>query len=247
MNIKEQILNSDGTIKTKEQFLKEQSLIYDDVSLQTNQHFLAALAETNINPIDIIDKYHFFERKIYLNTEITHGIGTDTEDTGRSILERIQFWNAEDEFDETPVEKRIPIQIYIDCPGGDLTTTLLIVDAIKNSKTPVYTIVTGTAYSGGFFVAIAGHKRFAFPNATFLLHEGCGGTYGDAHKVRQGIKFYELLLNKIKKHTIESTQISEETYEKHEKDDWYFDTKKALKLGVIDEISTDVNGGLYND
>jgi hypothetical protein len=45
----------------------------------------------------------------------------------------------------------------------------------------------------------------------------------------------------MKKNVIEETKISSELFEEHQKDDWYFDVKKALKLGVIDEIMADIN------
>lgn len=253
-------MNPDGTLKSKEDFMSQMETLYGELQNgcegeEPDFMTLFTAPEENFNPDDVLEKYQFVERKLYINSEITSGallsdgpaILSLPTDTGHDILERIQFWNAEDAFNKTPVEERIPIQIYIDSPGGDLTTTFQIVDAIKNSKTPVYTIVTGTAFSGGFFIAIAGHKRYAFPNATFLCHEGSGGYHGDAHKAFQNMKYYEMLLNKLKNHTVGCTDISPDLYDKHKKDDWFFDAQKALKLGVIDKISNDVNGGLYED
>lgn len=235
--------DDNGNIKPKEQFLKELETVYDNISDSSNgPQFMDIFTnpEEDFCPANVLEKYQFIERKLYLDAEIV-------ETTGKKFLERIQFWNAEDEFNDTPVDKRIPIQIYIDSPGGLVTTSLEIIDAIHNSKTPVYTIVTGTAYSGAFFITIAGHKRMAFKNSTFLFHEGSGGALGDAHKVLQQSAFYKDLLKQLRKHVIKSTKITNEMYTQHEKDDWYFDAKKALKFGVIDEICTDVNGGIYNE
>lgn len=243
--IKIGFFDDNGKIKPKEEFLKELSSVYDEIS-QINPHGdiqfmdLFTSPENDFDPENVIHKYQFVERKLYLDNEII-------EATGRQFLERIQFWNAEDEFNDTPIEERIPIQIYIDSPGGLLTTSLEIVDAIHNSKTPVYTIVTGTAYSGAFFITIAGHKRLAFKNSTFLFHEGSGGALGDAHKVLQQADFYKDLLKQIKNHVLKSTKITSELYEKHKTDDWYFGAKQAKKLGVIDEICKDINGGIYNE
>lgn len=244
--IKIDFFNEDGTLKDKSTFEKEMSALYDEVNneahhLRNEDTLMGLLApDGEFDPTNIIEKYQFLERKLYLDTEIT-------EETGRHFLERIQFWNSEDEYDSRAIEDRIPIQIYIDSPGGLITTSFQIIDAIKNSKTPVVTVVTGTAYSGAFFILTAGHRRYAFPNATFLFHEGSGGTLGDAHKVLQQSKFYESLLKQIKNHVLETTNIPRSLYEEHEKDDWYFNAKKAVKLGVIDGISSDVNGGIYNE
>lgn len=257
----EAITNEDGTIKSKEEFMENMSGFYDEVEdavAKSNggefmSKFLTPIAA--IPPEEILTRHQFMSRCIYLNSEIVNGIAHKEEgelfsvpevNTGAYILERIQLWNAEDECNGTPINERTPIQIFIDTPGGDVVTTLQIIDAIKLSKTPVHTIVTGKAFSGGFFIAIAGDKRYALPNAVFLFHEGCGGSYGDAHKAMQGMEFYQMLLKKLKKIVLSNTEISKSVYKMHEKDDWFFDTNEALKLGVIDEITTDINGGIFN-
>lgn len=238
--------DENGNLKDKEQFDKEMNEIYNQLSNKNQcsceeMNFIDMfIQDGEFDPRNVLDKYQFIERKLYLDAEITEYIG-------RHFLERIQFWNAEDEFDDKPVEERVPIQIYIDSPGGLITTSFQIIDAIQQSKTPIITIATGTAYSGAFFILTAGHQRQAFPNATFLFHQGSGGTIGDAHKVLQQSKFYESLLKQIKKHVLSTTKISADLYKKHETDDWYFNTERAIQLGVIDKISTDVNGGIYDE
>ena len=87
-----------------------------------------------------------------------------------------------------PVEERKPIKIYIQSPGGMLTSTFTMIDSIKLSKTPVYTIAMGETYSGGFFTFLAGHKKFAYPHASFLYHEGATANGGDANKFRNFAK-----------------------------------------------------------
>ena len=113
-----------------------------------------------------------------------------------------------------------------------------MIDSITMSKTPVWTICTGAAYSGGFFTFIAGHKRFAYPLASFLYHEGATGTSADAGKFRNFAAFYEKQLKQLKDVVLKYTTINEETYEKHIKDDWWFTSEEALEYGICDEIST---------
>lgn len=240
------IYDKNGKLKPKDEFMKELEEAYTSLSEAEDEELpqffdLFASPENQFDPDSILCQYQFIERKLYLDQEIM-------PDIGREILERIQFWNAEDEFNKTPVDERIPIQIYIDCPGGCLTTSLLILDAVKMSKTPVYTIVTGKAYSGGFFIAIAADKKMAYPNATFLFHEGSAIMEGDAHKISQQAEFYKKYqLRQLKNHVISSTGITKTIYGEHAKDDWYFGAQKALELKVIDEICNDVNGGIYDD
>lgn len=172
-------------------------------------------------------------------SEIEHrsiGIADITEEVGETIDAMIQFWNRVDGL--TPISSRTPIKIYINSNGGDLNATLQMINSIELSETPVYTIVTGTAYSGGFFTSIAGHKRFCYRNASFLYHEGSCFMGGDASKFRNQADFYNKQMDAIKEITLKYTKISEELYKQKIKDDWWFTAEEALELGIVDEILT---------
>ena len=180
----------------------------------------------------IVDFIHCSNRIMYLG-DITEGVGS-------AMDSMIRFWNYEDNKNNIPIEERQPIKIYIDSNGGSLVDTFTMIDSISMSKTPVYTICTGSAYSGGFFTFIAGHKRFAYPLSSFLYHEGSTGNAGDAGKFRNFAAFYEKVLKQLKDITIKYTKITEEEYEKHIKDDWWFTADEALKYGICDEISKEL-------
>ena len=162
------------------------------------------------------------------------------EDTGDVIEAIIRYWNEIDNEQNLSYEERKPIKIYVNSPGGSLHATFTMVDAIRMSKTPVYTINTGMAFSGGFLTFISGHKRIAYPNSTFLFHEGStGGGVQDAGKFRNYAAFYEKMLEKIEKITLNCTNISKEEYAKHKLDDWWLCADEALELGICDKIATD--------
>lgn len=167
------------------------------------------------------------------------------EDVGEAVETLIRFWNTVDEENNTPIEERQPIKIYIDSNGGSLHATFTMIDAIVMSKTPVWTINIGTAFSGGFFTFIVGHKRIAYPHSSFLYHEGStAGGHQDAGKFRNYASFYDKLLDQIKEITLKYTKITEEEYDKHIKDDWWILADEALELGICDEIATEfVEGG----
>ena len=172
---------------------------------------------------------------IILNREISL---SDIEDyTGSNLESVIRYWNRIDDEQNIPISERKPIKIFIDSYGGSLTSTFTIIDSMRLSKTPVYTIVTGKAYSGGFFIAINGHKRFTYKNAGFLFHEGSTGTGNmDAGKFRNYTEFYNKKIELLKQITLEKTKISEELYQKHKLDDWWIDANEAIELGICDEI-----------
>lgn len=177
---------------------------------------------------NILDYSNSLDRQLYIG-DITEGVGIAVDTV-------IRFWNKYDEDHNIPITDRKPIRIYIDSPGGSLTDTLTVIDAIKLSKTPVYTICVGCAYSGGFFIFISGHKRYCYPNSTFLYHEGSTANGGDAGKFRNFAEFYDKQLEVLKQITVSNTNIDEELYEKHRRDDWWMLASEALDLGVCDEI-----------
>lgn len=158
--------------------------------------------------------------------------------TGTSIEGYIRFWNEYDDAHNIPVDKREPIKLYIDSNGGYLDDTLVMIDAIKMSKTPVWTICTGSAYSGGFFTFISGHKRIAYPHSTYLFHEGATGNSGTSGQFENYSAFYKKQLARLKDITLENTSITEEEYQQIKRDDiWYF-AEDGVEKGFIDEIAT---------
>lgn len=236
-------MKDDGTMKSKEEFLKDVEGVYDEFknSIQEMEEEVSSFdmltnPEAQIDVEAVLQTYDFMDRSVFLTDEIDMS-------HANSVFEIIKFWNNIDEMDEVPVEERKPIRIYINSPGGDLDATFSIISSIKISKTPVHTYTIGTAYSGGFFIAIAGHKRFGFPYSSYLFHEGSAMDGGDAHKFIQRVDFYKAQLKRLKNIVIDNTKIDSELYEKVRPDDWFMDPQEALKYGVIDAIVENFDEG----
>lgn len=236
------ILNEDGSLKSKEQFLEDITKLYEKAEKEykdlenankdnenTSYFDLITDPEIQIDVEQTLETFEFVERTIYLTNEIK-------TEHANSIFEVIRFWNKVDEEDDIPIEERDPIKIYINTPGGDIDAVFSIISAIKASKTPVHTITIGTGYSGGFFIGICGHKRYGLAHTSYLFHEGAAMDGGDAHKFLQRMEFYKLQLARLKQITLDNTKISNDEYEAHRKDDWFMDPHDAIKYGVIDEI-----------
>ena len=166
------------------------------------------------------------------NREIT--IGEIEDGIGDAVESYIRFWNRQDW--GKPIEERTPIKLMINSPGGYLTDAFTIIDAVKMSKTPVIGICTGTAYSGGFFILISCSKRYAYPHASFLFHEGATSNGGTSSQFQNFAAFYKKQLNQIKDIVINNTKITEEEYKEIKKDDIWYDTDEALEKGIIDEV-----------
>lgn len=181
---------------------------------------------------DLVNLDGSLKRELYL-FEITPG-------TGSTMDGYIRFWNEYDESHNIPIEQRIPIKIYIDSCGGSLMDTFTIIDAIKLSKTPIWTINIGCAYSGGFFTFISGHKRIAYPHSSFLFHEGSTGTSGTSSQFENYTAFYKRQLEQLKNIVLENTSITKEEYQEIKKDDIWYDAEEGIEKGFVDEIAKEL-------
>lgn len=162
-------------------------------------------------------------------------LGEVEETSAESIAHVIRFWNDADK--DIPVKDRKPIKLLIDSPGGSLIGGLIIADAIRLSKTPVHTINMGAAYSAALLVFITGHRRFCYPSASFLFHEGStGAIFMDAGKFRNYAAFYDQLILRMKNYFLTYTDMTEEFYAEKYKDDYWFFAQEAIEHGFCDEI-----------
>ena len=167
-------------------------------------------------------------------------IGDITPELAIAVDSIVRFWNKLDNENNVEIKDRQPIKLYIHSPGGYLTSAFSIIDTIKLSTTPIYTIAIGDVYSGGFFIFLAGDLKFTYPHASFLYHEGATTTGGDANKFRNFAKFYEVQLEQLKQIVLKNSNITEEEYEKHIKDDWWLTAEEAVSFGIADEILTEL-------
>ena len=179
---------------------------------------------------------HHQQRELYLE---------DVDSDASSELVRLIIdFNREDDTLEAEHDKvesnveRKPIYLYINSYGGSVTDAYAIIDAIEMSKTPIYTICVGTAYSAGGIILISGHKRFMYPKASFMFHEGSAGMFGDAGKVKDTMKFYERQLKQLENFILTKTKITQELYDTKLSNDWYLTAEECLQHGIIDKVST---------
>lgn len=181
---------------------------------------------------DVINENACYKRNVF--------VGDIEPEVGESVEAIIRFYNQLDEEMNVAIEDREPIKIIVDSNGGDVCATFTMIDAIKMSKTPVWTINIGSAYSGGFFIFICGHKRIAYPHSTFLYHEGSTMNGGDAGKFQNFASFYKLQLQQLKELVLDNTNISNELYEEKKRDDWWLFADEAKNLGICDEIAEEL-------
>ncbi len=131
-----------------------------------------------------------------------------------------------------------PIILLCDTYGGYLYQCYGLLSVMEKSKIPVHTIVTGCAMSCGFMIAITGHKRFAYDKSTFMYHQLSSGAFGKLKEMEEDVMEGKRLQKILEAHVIEKTKLTKEDLKKNydRKKDWFINSKKALKLGIIDQI-----------
>lgn len=140
-----------------------------------------------------------------------------------------------------PAEDRKPIKFFIDSPGGDLETMLAFIGLVEISKTPIWTINAGVAYSAAGLILMSGHKRFALPNSQALIHTGSGQIGGTFDQTTEQMKNYKQMVDKMKNFIISHTKIDLKLFNKNKSKDWFINTEDQLELGIVDTIVSDLD------
>jgi ATP-dependent Clp protease protease subunit len=169
--------------------------------------------------------------KIRLGRVIT--LGEITQESVNDIISLIYEINEED-IKKTQVE---PIKLIINSFGGEVYSGLALIDAIDNSRTPIFTICYGTAMSMGLIVYAAGHERYASRNATFMYHEAAYPIEGKVQHHRQELKEVERIDKICDNYLISKSKLTQETLDniKIMQSEWYFDVDMAAEYGIVDE------------
>ncbi len=130
------------------------------------------------------------------------------------------------------------IFLYINSPGGYVSSGLAIYDTMQYIRPHVRTVCIGQASNVATLILCSGEKgkRAALPNARILLHQPLGGASGQATDIEiqanEIIRVRDLLNSLYVKHTTQTHKKIEEETDR----DFYMDTAQALKFGVIDNI-----------
>lgn len=128
------------------------------------------------------------------------------------------------------------IYLYINSPGGSVSSGLSIYDTINYIKSNVITIGLGLCASMGAFILSSGNKRYLLPNSEVMIHEVLSGTQGSASDIKLHTDHVLKIKKKINTILAKNTGKSYSKIEKDTKKDYYMDAKEALNYGLIDEI-----------
>ena len=162
------------------------------------------------------------DRIIFLQGEVK-------DDMANLIVSQLLFLEAQD--------PKTPITLYINSPGGNISSGLAIFDTINYIKCDVSTICIGLAASmGAFLLASASGKRYALKHSEIMIHQPYGGMKGVVSDIdiqtKRLLKTKALMNELLAFHTKKRVEIIEHDTER----DYYMSAQEALDYNIIDEI-----------
>ena len=158
-------------------------------------------------------------------------LGSPVDDNVANVMiAQLLFLEAEDPESD--------ISLYLNCPGGLVTSGMAIYDTIQYLKPDVQTICIGQATSMGAVLLASGAsgKRQALPHARIMIHQMMGGFSGQAEDIdiqaKEIIRMTDVLNDVLARHTGHKIKkIAQDTQR-----DYYFSSQEAKEYGIIDEV-----------
>ena len=163
------------------------------------------------------------ERIIFITGPVEDGMAT-------LVCAQLLFLEAENPKKE--------INLYINSPGGVVTSGMAIYDTMQFIKPPVSTLCVGQAASMGSLLLCAGHKdmRFATPNARIMVHQPSGGFSGQASDIERHAQDIIKLKRRLNEVYVKHTGKDYETIEKTLDRDHFLTADEAKDFGLIDKV-----------
>lgn len=133
------------------------------------------------------------------------------------------------------------ISVYINSPGGSVSSGMAIYDTMNFLNSDVSTICLGIAASMGAFLLSAGKKgkRFILPNADVMIHQPLGGAQGQATDIKIASDRIVDLRKRLNRILSRNTGQTLKKIEKDTERDNYLDAKEAVMYGIVDKIIAD--------
>ncbi|MDD5669801.1 MAG: ATP-dependent Clp endopeptidase proteolytic subunit ClpP [Candidatus Omnitrophica bacterium] len=158
-------------------------------------------------------------------------IGTPIDDTvANLVMAQMLFLQMED--------AQKDINLYINSPGGSVTSGMAIYDTMQFVKPDVATFCVGQAASMGAILLAAGTKgkRFSLPNSRIMIHQPWGGVQGQAEDISRHAQEILRLRDKINEILVAHTGKLLEKIQKDTDRDFFMSSHEAKEYGLVDEV-----------
>ena len=198
--------------------------------IQRPEDIIPMVVETGARGDRAYDIYSLLlkERIVFLGSPIN-------DQVANAVIAQLLFLDRED--------PERDISIYLNSPGGVISSGLAIYDTIQMVRPDVSTICVGLAASMGTILLCGGAKgkRYALPNSTIHMHQPLSGAQGQASDIeiaaREILRLQDIIRNILSERT-------GQTYEKIAQDtdrDYYLNPEQAKEYGLIDEVLASQN------
>ena len=164
-------------------------------------------------------------------------LGTPIDDTVSNLI-MAQLLHLESEDPEKD------IYIYINSPGGSITSQFAIFDTMRYIKPDVATVCMGLAASAGAVILAAGTKgkRYCLPNSRVMLHQPAGGIEGTSSDILIQAKLIDEMHKDLNGYLADFTGQDIEKINQDTDRDYWMKAKEALDYGIVDEILSTRDG-----
>ncbi len=183
----------------------------------------------------VIEKTNMGERAYDIYSRLLRDniifLGGPIDDTvANLVIAQLLFLQSED--------PKKDISLYINSPGGVITSGLAIIDTMNHIKNDVSTVCIGLAASMGSMILSAGTKgkRFALQNAGVMIHQPSGGTEGQASDIEISAKRIIRMREDLNKMLVKNTGQPLSKIEKDVDRDFFMSADEAKKYGIIDKV-----------
>ena len=166
------------------------------------------------------------DRIIFLGTPIN-------DDVANMIIAQLLFLDADNPGRD--------IYLYLNSPGGSVSSGMAIYDTMQFLRSPVATICMGMAASMGSFLLAAGRagKRSALPHARIMIHQPSGGAQGQATEIEISYKEIQRLKDTLSETFAKHTGQTVKKVQKDMDRDYFMSADEALTYGIIDKVLTE--------
>lgn len=163
------------------------------------------------------------ERRVFLGREVKPA-------SANRLIHQIMFLEADN--------PTAPIEMFINSPGGEVSSGLAVYDLIRMVKCPVHTISAGLTASIATIILVGGNKgkRLSWPNSRILIHQPLGGVRGQATDVEIHAREILKIKDKVNQILADATGHPLKKIEKDTNRDYWMSSGEAKEYGIIDEI-----------
>jgi ATP-dependent Clp protease protease subunit len=183
----------------------------------------------------VLEKSHNGERAydIYsrlLKENIIFLAGPIDDEVANLVIAQLLYLESED--------SKKDIHLYVNSPGGHVTSGLAIIDTMNHIKNDVSTICVGLAASMGSHILSSGAKgkRFALPNSEIMIHQPLGGAEGQASDIEISAKHILMNRARLNKMMAKNTGQPLDKIEKDMDRNYFMSADEAKKYGIIDKV-----------